>query len=140
MSVERRQLEGTLPSWWEIKDGSDTGCQNNNGALTVRCVVLLSVFVFVCMSLFCSLLLLFLSFLPNRALQYFSPPPCYIRFFCLSDGTSTRPLHGYVLGGKSGAMPKMDGTTGTWTFETLLRLLGSCTSQQIDEKARTQQI
>ena len=46
---ESHQLVGgTLPSWWEIKDGSDTGCQNNNGALTVRCVVLLSVGLLCC--------------------------------------------------------------------------------------------
>ena len=67
---ERHQLGGTLPSWWKIKDGSDTGCQNKNEALTVRCVVLLCV----CL-LLCFLFLLFLFFfLPNRVLQYFPPP------------------------------------------------------------------
>ena len=59
---ERHQLGGTWPSWWEIKDGSDTGCQNNKGALTVRCVVLLSV---------CLLCCVFVS-----AIFVVSPKPC----------------------------------------------------------------
>ena len=58
-----------------------------------------------------------LSFLPNRVLQYFLPPTLLHQVFCLCDGTSTRPLHGHVLGG-DGAMPKMDGTStsGQWTW------------------------
>ena len=103
---ERHQLGGTLPSWCEIKDGSDTGCQNNNGALTVRCVVLLSV----CL-LCCILFLPFCRFSQTVCYRISSPPPCYIRFlFACVTGTSTRPLHGHVLGG-NGAMPKMDGTS-----------------------------
>ena len=74
---ERHQLGGTLPSWWESKDGSDTGCQNNNGALAVRCVVLLSVGLLCCV--FVSAIFVVS---PIPCTTVFPPPhPCYIRSF-----------------------------------------------------------
>ena len=67
-----------------------------------------------CCLLVCCVVFLFLpslSFLPNRVLQYFLPPTLLHQvFFACVTGTSTRPLHGHVLGG-NGAMPKMDGTS-----------------------------
>ena len=80
--TERHQLGGTLPSWWEIKDGSDTGCQNNNGALTVRCVVLLSVGLLCCV--FVSAIFVVS---PKPCATVFPPPyPVTSGFLCLCDG------------------------------------------------------
>ena len=93
---KRHQLGGTWPSWWEIKDGSDTGCQNNNGALTVRCVVLLSVGLLCCV--FVSAIFVVS---PKPCATVFPPPhPVTSGFLCLCDGDQHATLAWARAGGE----------------------------------------
>ena len=123
--TERHQLGGTLPSWWEIKDGSDTGCQNNNGALPcgVLCCCL-----FVCCVGGCFCFCYLCRFSQTVCYSISSPPPCYIRFFACVTGPARDLCMGSCWGGNHKCRgDAQEGRDESWPVDLRnTASLGSC--------------